>query len=56
MEAITKKTVTVEFKGTNYAFQEDSTMADMIEHLGLPKDKPVRLQSKGNGFVLVCNN
>lgn len=56
MEAITKKTITVEFRGRNYTLQEDSTMADLVEHLGLPKDQPVRLQYTGSGFVLVCNN
>lgn len=56
METITKKTVSVEFEGKKYALQDDSTIDDLLTHLGLPKDKTVLLQTRGDGFVLVCNN
>ncbi|MGI0047282.1 MAG: hypothetical protein ACREBB_08855 [Nitrosotalea sp.] len=56
METITKKTVSVEFQGKKYALQDDSTIADLLTQLGLPKDKAVRLQATKDGFVLVCKN
>ena len=53
MEALTKKTVTVEFEGKKYALQEESTVEDLLVQLGLPKDKQVRFQITKEGFVLV---
>lgn len=56
MEAVTKKTVTIEFGGRKYALPDDSTIGELLEHLGLPHDMPIRLKAKDGGFVLVCNN
>lgn len=56
MEIITKKTVSVEFEGKKYVMQDDSTIVDLLTNLGLPKDKTVLLQTRNDGFVLVCNN
>jgi sulfur carrier protein ThiS len=53
MEAVTKKTISIEFQGKKYALQDDSTIADLLDYLGLPKGKTVRLQSKSDGFVLI---
>jgi hypothetical protein len=53
MEAITKKTVSIEFQGKKYALSDDSTVEDLLVHLGLPKDKVIRLQATRDGFVLV---
>ena len=53
MEAITKKTVSIEFQGKKYALSDDSTIADLLTRLGLPKDKVVRLQATRDGFVLI---
>ena len=53
MEALTKKTVTVEFEGKKYALQEDMTIEEVLMDLGLPKDKTVRLKITKDGFVLV---
>ena len=40
MEAITKKTISIEFQGKKYALSDDSTIEDLLIHLGLPKDNP----------------
>ncbi|MDE1862497.1 MAG: hypothetical protein KGI33_06255 [Thaumarchaeota archaeon] len=56
MEALTKKTVMVEFEGKKYALSEDLTIGDLLASLGKPVDMPVRLQSREGGFVLVSNN
>ncbi len=56
MEAVTKKTITVEFEGTKYAISDDCTVEDLRVRLGLPNDKPVQLQFKNGRFVLICNN
>lgn len=53
METVTRKTISVEFQGEKYSLQDDATISDLLAHLGLPKDMPVRLVSKGGGFVLV---
>ncbi len=53
MEAITKKTISVEFQGKKYALHDDSTIEDLLSDLGLPKDKTVRLESKNDGFLLI---
>lgn len=53
MEALTKKTVSVEFDGKKYVLQDDSTIEDLLVQLGLPKDKHVRLEMKKDGFKLV---
>jgi len=53
MEALTKKTVSVEFEGKKYALQDDMTIEEFLIDLGLPKDKTVRLQITKDGFVLV---
>ena len=53
MEALTKKTVTVEFEGKKFALQEDATVEDLLIQLGLPRDMQVRFQVTPDGFVLV---
>ncbi len=53
MEAVIKKTVSVEFEGKKYALQDDSTIEDLLVQLGFPKDKPVKLVIKKDGFLLV---
>ena len=53
MEALTKKTVSVEFEGKKYAREDDTTIEEFLIDLGLPKDKPVTLKSTKDGFVLV---
>ena len=52
MEALTKKTVSIEFEGRKYALQDHNTVEDLLVLLGLPKDKTVRLQVSKDGFVL----
>ena len=51
MEALTKKTVSIEFEGKKYALQDHMTVEDLLVSLGLPKDKTVRLQVSHDGFV-----
>jgi len=53
MEALTKKTVSVEFEGKKYALQDDMTIEELLIDLGLPKDKTVTLKMTKDGFVLV---
>ena len=53
MEALTKKTIKVEFEGKKFALQEDATVEDLLVQLGLPKDKQVKFQVTPDGFVLV---
>ena len=56
MEAVTKKRVSIEFEGTEYFLEDDSTIGDFLDRVGLPQDAPVRLRSNKGGFVLVRNN
>ena len=53
MEALTKKTVSVEYEGKKYALDVDMTIEEFLIDLGLPRDMPVRLQITKDGFVLV---
>ncbi len=53
MEALTKKTVTVEFEGKKYALQDDVTIADFLAALGLPKDMALTLKITKDGFFMV---
>jgi len=53
MEAITKKTTSIEIQGKKYALSDDSTIEDLLIHLGLPKDKVIKLQAAPDGFVLI---
>jgi len=53
MEALTKKTISIEFEGKNYALEDDATIEDLLDRLGLPKDKTIRLQSTKDGFLLM---
>lgn len=53
METVTRKTISIEFQGKKYALQDDATISDLLGHLGLPKDRAVRLESKNDGFVLI---
>ena len=53
MEALTKKTVSIEFLGKKYALPDDSTLEDLLSQLGLSKETNVRLQTTKDGFVLM---
>ena len=53
MEALTKKTISIEFEGKKYALQDDMTMEEFLVDVGLPKDKTVTLKITKDGFVLV---
>jgi len=53
MEALTKKTVSIEFQGKKYALPDDSTIEDLLSQLGLPEETPVRLQTTKDGFILM---
>jgi sulfur carrier protein ThiS len=53
MEALTKKTVSIEFQGKKYALPDDATMEDILAQLDLPKEGTVRLQVTKDGFVLL---
>ncbi|HMK32545.1 MAG TPA: hypothetical protein VK431_02850 [Nitrosopumilaceae archaeon] len=53
MEALTKKTISIEFEGKKYALEDDMTVEELLMDLGLPKDMPVMLKSTKDGFVLV---
>ncbi len=56
MEAVTKKTIMIEFEGRKHVLPDDSTIEDLLIQLGLAPDMPVRLEVKGGGFVLLRNN
>ncbi len=53
MEALTKKTASIEFEGKKYALQDDMTIEEFLIDLGLPKDKTATLKITKDGFVLV---
>ncbi|MDE1726512.1 MAG: hypothetical protein KGH89_04540 [Thaumarchaeota archaeon] len=53
METITKKTILIEFQGKKYALPDDSTIDDLLDSLGLTKDKPVRMLATNDGFILM---
>ena len=53
MEALTKKTILIEFQGKKYALPDDATIEDLLGQLGLPKEVPVRLHTTKDGFVLM---
>jgi hypothetical protein len=53
MEALTKKTISIEFEGKKYVLQDDITMEEFLVDVGLPKDKTVTLKITKDGFVLV---
>jgi sulfur carrier protein ThiS len=53
MEALIKKTVSVEFEGKKYALQDDMTIEEFLMDLGLPQDKAIRLKITKDGFVLL---
>jgi hypothetical protein len=53
MEAVTKKTISIEFEGKKYALQDDMMMEEFLADIGLPKDKTVTLKITKDGFVLV---
>jgi sulfur carrier protein ThiS len=53
MEALTKKTVSIEFQGKKYALPDDATLEDLLTQLGLPMEGTVRLQTTKDGFVLI---
>jgi len=60
MEALTKKTVSIEFEGRKYVIQGDITLHDFLSNLGLSSKNPITLKStKDGGLVLVvkqCTN
>ncbi len=53
MEALTKKTVSIEFEGKKYVLPDDATLEDFLIQLGLPKENHIRLQATKDGFVLM---
>ena len=53
MEALTKKTISIEFEGKKYALSDDMTIEEFLIDLGLPKDKMITLKTTNDGFVLV---
>ena len=53
MEAITKKTVTVEFDGKKFALQDDATIGSLLLQLGLAEDTPVHMKMTKEGFLLI---
>ncbi len=53
MEALTKKTVSIEFQGKKYALPDDATLEDLLNQLGLPKETNMRLHTVKDGFVLM---
>ncbi len=53
MEAITKKSISIEFQGEKYALSDDSTIEDLLVYLGLPKGKVIRLRTTKDGFILI---
>ena len=53
MEALTKKTVSVEFEGKKYVLHDDMTIEALLMDLGLPKNMTVTLKTTKDGFVLV---
>ena len=53
MEALTKKTVSLEFEGRKYALSDDMTIEQFLIDMGLPKDKTITLKITKDGFVLV---
>ena len=54
MEALTKKTISIEFEGKKYVLLDDMTVEEFLIDLGLPKDKMITLKTTKDGFVLVC--
>ena len=56
MEALTKKTVSIEYEGKKYALENDMTIEEFLMDLGLPKDKPVILKSTKDGLFLKIDN
>jgi len=53
LEALTKKTVSLEFEGRKYALSDDMTIEQFLIDMGLPKDKTITLKITKDGFVLV---
>ena len=53
LEAITKKTISIEFQAKKYALSDDMTIEDLLIDLGLPKDKTITLKTTEDGFVLI---
>jgi hypothetical protein len=53
LEALTKKTVSLEFEGRKYALSDDMTIEQFLIDVGLPKDKTITLKITKDGFVLV---
>jgi sulfur carrier protein ThiS len=53
MEALTKKTISIEFEGKKYALPDDVTVEDLLAQIGLPKENTIKLQATKDGFVLM---
>jgi hypothetical protein len=53
LEALTKKTISIEFEGKKYAIPDHITVEEFLMYLGLPKDKMLKLKTTKDGFVLV---
>jgi sulfur carrier protein ThiS len=53
LEALTKRTVSIEFEGKKYTLSDDMTVEEFLIDLGLPKDKMITLKATKDGFVLI---
>ena len=51
MEALIKKTISIEFEGKKYALSDDMTVEEFLIDLGLPKDRMITLKKTKDGFV-----
>ena len=53
MENVTKKIVSVEFKGKRYVLPDDATIGMLLVQLGLPEDTSVDIKISMEGILLV---
>jgi sulfur carrier protein ThiS len=53
MEAIIKKTISIEFEGTKYAIPDDATVEDLLSVLDIPNKNMVKLKATKEGFLLM---
>jgi DNA-binding Xre family transcriptional regulator len=58
MEALTKKTILIEFEGKKYALPVDATMEELFSQFGITEENMVKIKATKDGFVVVsvCNN
>lgn len=53
METITKKTVSIEFKGKKYVLPEDFTLGMFLVQMGMSEDTPVKILATKEGFNII---